>query len=582
MLLKNNGLDKRERKRLSNSSLSMTLDLAWSWFAPRERIVFTCLLLFHVALMWVFTYLPTQDGPSHLNNANVLLKYSSPEYPVFREYYILNTGMWSNWLGHGILAGLISLFPLLIAEKVFVSGYVILFPISVRYALRGIRPEAGVLSFLSFPLIYNFAFQKGFWSFCYSLPVFFLVLGFWFRRRDRIGTWAWTVMASLAVLLYLFHIYSFLMACLFISVLSLVEMISPRRFLPSPSLPPTWGVWDIFLFRALPTATALLPALSLAVLFVLVQGEAHSVIPGGGNPLFFAKYLLKMFTDLSSFRVWEAGIWGGFGVWIVWISIRNFQKNNTTTGWDGFLILILLCLSVLYVAPESMSGGGYIPQRLILFLLVSLFFWLGLHIQRNGEKMAIVIVSIAISLVLMISYGLKYQELNIYIEEYLSGADRVESNATLLPICFSPKGFPVDNTLHSFPRLKPFIHSFPRIKPFLHASGYIAAQRQIVDFTNYEAHSSYFPTRFRPDRDPYAHIGPVELLDKQLDFLSYPARTGGKVDYVLVWGKNRGDFPKEVVESIAEQIREGYELIFTSKCGNMMLYRRKDWTTRDR
>jgi len=36
-----------------------------------------------------------------------------------------------------------------------------------------------------------------------------------------------------------------------------------------------------------------------------------------------------------------------------------------------------------------------------------------------------------------------------------------------------------------------------------------------------------------------------------------------------------------VVESIAEQIREGYELIFTSERGNMMLYRRKDMQTRE-
>ena len=158
---------------LRRRTLNMNLDRAWSWFAPRERIVFTGLLLLHVAFLWFFTYLPTQDGPSHLNNANVILKYFRSEYPVFREYYVLNTSVWSNWLGHGILAGLMSLFPLLVAEKVFVSGYVITFPLTVRYALRGIRPEAGVLSFLSFPLIYNYTFQYGFLEFLLQSPSFF-------------------------------------------------------------------------------------------------------------------------------------------------------------------------------------------------------------------------------------------------------------------------------------------------------------------------------------------------------------------------------------------------------------------------
>jgi len=547
----------------------MNLDRAWSWFAPRERMVFTGLLLLHVVLLWVFTYLPTQDGPSHLNNANVILKYFRPEYPVFREYYVLNTSVWSNWLGHGILAGLMSLFPLLIAEKVFLSGYVITFPLAVRYALRGVRPEAGVLSFLVFPLIYNYTFHMGFWSFCYSLPVFFLVLGFWFRRRDRIGTGAWMVIASLAVLLCLFHIISFLMACLFIGVLSLVQMVSKRKCLSSPDLPSTWGAWEIFRFCALPTATALLPALMLAVLFVLGQGKGNSGIPGGGNPLFFPKYLLNIFMDLSSFRIREAAIYGGFGVWFVWTAIRNRQKNNTITGWNGFFILILVCLSVMYVAQKEMSGGSLIRVRLMLFLLFSILFWLGVHIQRDGEKIAIVVVSIAISLRLLISHGVNYQEQNKYLEEYVSGADRVEVNTTLLPICFSPKGFSVNNTFHSF----------PRTKPFLHAAGYIAARRHVVEFTNYEANTGHFPTRFRPDRDPYVHIGDSESMDKKIDLLSYPARTGGKVDYVLVWGDDRGDFPKEVVESIAEQIHKGYELIFTSERGSMRLYRRKGWPT---
>ena len=362
----------------------MNLDRAWSWFAPRERIVFTGLLLLHVAFLWYFTYLPTQDGPSHLNNANVILKYFLSEYPVFREYYVLNTSVWSNWLGHGILAGLMSLFPLLVAEKVFVCGYVITFPLTIRYALRGIRPEAGVLSFLSFPLIYNYTFQMGFWSFCYSLPVFFLILGYWFRRRDRIEIRAWTVIASLAVLLCLLHILSFVMACLFLGVLSLMQMISPRRSLTSLGLPPTWGAWDIFRFRVLQTATALLPALTLAVLFVLGQGEGHSEIPGGWNPLFFPKYLL--FMALSSFWIWEVAIFGGFGVLILWIAIRNWQKNSTIDGWNGFLILILVCLSVLYVAPEAMSGGLLIPNRLILFLLASLFSGWGCISKERAKK----------------------------------------------------------------------------------------------------------------------------------------------------------------------------------------------------
>jgi hypothetical protein len=68
-----------------------------------------------------------------------------------------------------------------------------------------------------------------------------------------------------------------------------------------------------------------------------------------------------------------------------------------------------------------------------------------------------------------------------------------------------------------------------------------------------------------------------ELRALPTGILSYPQRTGGRTDYVLVWGVRDRDRNKEIPRSIFKQLQEGYDLIYTSpQRGLTQLYRRKD------
>jgi hypothetical protein len=90
----------------------------------RENLFFTALIIIHLIPIWAFRYFPSQDGPAHINNANIIREYHSR--PVFREYYVLNKDLVPNWFGHLVMAGLMYLVPALVAEKILLSGYVIL------------------------------------------------------------------------------------------------------------------------------------------------------------------------------------------------------------------------------------------------------------------------------------------------------------------------------------------------------------------------------------------------------------------------------------------------------------------------
>jgi len=139
----------------------------------------------------------------------------------------------------------------------------------------------------------------------------------------------------------------------------------------------------------------------------------------------------------------------------------------------------------------------------------------------------------------------------------------IESNTTLLPLLFSHRGRSPDDKLLS-----------KRVKPFLHASGYIAAQKDIVDLS----HTPIDPLLWRQDLTPREHIGDIQGIPPQVHFITYHERTGGRVDYVLLWGDPGPSSEVEATRSIFRQLEEGYDLVFISpRTGLMQLFRRKNW-----
>src|SRR5688572_20008572 len=106
-------------------------------FSHHEPLYFTLAILLHLVPIWSFKYLPTTDGAAHVANADILRKYDDPKFDQFRKYYYVSREPMPNLAGHLLLAGLLYVAPPTVAEKVLVSLYVVLFPVALRYALRG-------------------------------------------------------------------------------------------------------------------------------------------------------------------------------------------------------------------------------------------------------------------------------------------------------------------------------------------------------------------------------------------------------------------------------------------------------------
>jgi hypothetical protein len=176
-----------------------------------EGVLFWALALVSLVPVWAFPFVPTQDGPSHLDNAQVLQRLGTSA-AGYEAYFEVRAEPIPNWTSHLLLAALLYVVPPLIAEKLLVSLYVLGFAGSFRYFLGAFGERTRPISWLGLLFVYNRCFWMGFYNYCLSLVLVWLIVGFCIRRR---GELRWPHAAGLMggfALLYFTHLVGFVLA----------------------------------------------------------------------------------------------------------------------------------------------------------------------------------------------------------------------------------------------------------------------------------------------------------------------------------------------------------------------------------
>ena len=122
--------------------------------------------------------------------------------------------------------------------------------------------------------------------------------------------------------------------------------------------------------------------------------------------------------------------------------------------------------------PDRISGGGLVNDRLVLYPFFALILWLGTTAHRPFERRIIQTIATALTLILLGWRTISYARMNDYLSEYLSARPHLAQGATLASIPFSDRIYAPDGH---------FVSS--RIFPIDHASGFLAADRGLVDLT---------------------------------------------------------------------------------------------------
>ncbi|MEA2603548.1 MAG: hypothetical protein QOF89_4540 [Acidobacteriota bacterium] len=440
-----------------------SLSLSDSWI---RRLFFTLAVLY-VLPFWTVRYLPTTDGPAHVYNAWVLRQHANVEqYPLFHQYYVIKWLPYPNWTSHAVMALLMFVVPPLIAEKLLVSGYVLLFLAGAWYLAGAVRPDERWPAFLAFPFVYNLLFQFGFYNFSISLGCFFFVLGYWWRHRERPDL-RFAVRINLLLLLCWFsHILSFCLALLAISVLWLATL---RRT--------SW-------WRHLLHVPILAPQIVLPLWFIRQQ-------EGGAQPAGLSLH------DLWSYLVWPQPlfVWSDWQVYLArlvawvfgllllltlwrWISRKDGRLRPSLQEADVFLLLAAGGLLLYFFAPATMSGGSMVIERLSLYPYLLLIPWFAPRLGPRSRTAAV--AALALLAAFHLGYLIRwYRVLGEEVRQFVAGLEAVQPGSRVLSLLFNRH------------------FASQRSDVFGHAMGYVALEKGLIDWDNYEARMTYFPIHFR-------------------------------------------------------------------------------------
>ncbi len=535
-----------------------------------EKLIFILLIAIQLVPIWVFPYFPTQDGPAHVDNAAALRYYFNPDEHLLHQYYTLNLRLVPNWVTNLTLAGLIGFVSPIVAEKILISGYIVLLPISIRYSLGAISEDARFLSLLAFPLIYNDFLHRGFYNFIYSIPVFFFVIGYWLRHRESLRLGEIFCLASLILLLYFCHIVSFgvLVITLFILAFSLTIGEATANYKNTSDV--LQGSWRLFCNRTWASLLiGLAPAIVLAVRFVFQQGsfprESRLVWPDYSWKFFaWPFYGVTAITNTPGNLLISASVSLLFVI-LFFYSMSQRASRQTTSLSNG-LICAVVAICVLYLAaPFTVSGGTILNPRFVLLALLLSILWFGTHRFSEQAKFTIGTVG-AVLAVLQIAFNLPvYAKINDDAAEYLSAGKVIEKKGTLLSFCFANEGCGIDRA-----------PGYLRTIPFDHLSGYISAEKHLVNLFNVDSYTNFFPIRYRDELNPFPYLWMKQIKGKRIwaaNVAEYSKETRGRIDYVLLWGIS--DAKVEDTSHLVKWLGENYELIFTSATRQLQVYRRK-------
>lgn len=189
----------------------------------------TLLIGVYLLSIWQVSYLPFQDHPSHLLRVHILLNYHNPAYDYMQNYI---PRWFTPYLGSDLIIFLLGhFFSVEIASKIFYSLYIVLFPLSLWYFLRAISPGNSLYAFLALPMTFNFFVLMGNENFLCSIPVFLIVLGYWFQHKGQYVFSITLIKFFLATLLCFCHMFTFALALGIIFVIRLIDSRSLKQVL---------------------------------------------------------------------------------------------------------------------------------------------------------------------------------------------------------------------------------------------------------------------------------------------------------------------------------------------------------------
>jgi hypothetical protein len=494
-----------------------------------------CLILLifcYLGLVWLLPYFPTQDGPSHLYNL-VILRDLINGGKIWGDFFTYQLKAIPN-LGFIILTyPLIAYLSPIVAEKMFISIYVILLLWATHFYFKTFKGRYLPFIFFVFPLFFNFSLMKGFYSYSIAIPLFLIGFSLCWKIRYHSHFYKFLIFNSIALTIFYFHLIPY---ALFIFSLIIITIVQHKNL-------------KVKILNLIILAITLSPNLIIS-LFYLISLRKFTL----PDPLYlfniprFINLLVQLFLfSTANFSRLELVPTSLLMFLVLLFGYRSLKIYSSVPSQlpcfpdyrKAITYLITILVLIYFVAPFIFLGGSFFNPRfpwVILLLALPLLklpetvFW-----NRHGTAVIVGVVSFSFVFSAFTLFE-QSKKIDVFV-----------------------RGMQADIPENSF--IIPYKTKFPdygNVDVLLHAASYYGIFKQCVNVGNYEAAFPHFLISFKENLSSFPPPDQIAYRPKTIDWNLYSS-----IGYVLAW---------KIEENDLEKLNTYYYIFWQD--GPMRIYRR--------
>ncbi|MBM4387671.1 MAG: hypothetical protein FJ088_08020 [Deltaproteobacteria bacterium] len=364
--------------------------------------LFAILTLLSLVPLYIVRFPPMQDAYQHLAIADIIHNYGAEGY-IYKDYFDLPSSVKPNMLYY-YLCSLVGFFTgIEPANKIIISLYVILLPLSFGYFLVSFGRNR-ILSLFVFPFIYNAFFGYGFVSFFLGIPLILFGLGAYRRYLEKtcatIKSRHAAIFSFLLLLSFFVHAHIFLLFSMLAGSLMLFNFFSRlneigrdrRRYL----------AYNFLLF-----VPSLLVFLPWFIEYFVFQTPSQAGIKFGGFDSFFGPTYYKFNYLITSFFHYIGNFFDDDSEEMIFLAVSfaalamaAFAKRAAGLRKDLEFLTIVTAVSI-FALPEHISAQAIVSTRHIFFLFLFFFGW----IAFEERKRLVIPLAVALAVISIISFA---------------------------------------------------------------------------------------------------------------------------------------------------------------------------------
>lgn len=525
-----------------------------------------CLLVITLSPLWFVERCVVQDGSGHVYSSFIMSEILK-DNTFFTDFYDLNSPFVPNSSGHWLIALLLQFFSPFVVTKLMLSLTFVVVPASIVWLRRQVSDNGGLITalYMGCAVGFNWLWMTGTFNFILGFACFIFTLGLYWRWRERMNFIRCVALSLLLAVVFFSHLIPFLILAGSIVIVALFAKSETRgRGL----------LW---------TAPIVFTALLLFVLYktqIGSSGEAFSpawrsltdpyslrswisqLIAVDPFVLISRKTLPFTSFDSTLLAIFSPSLWiiAAFALLLLGTVFSGSGRQIFSRNKLPFLILSAVMMLAALFGPDDfqLMNGGLLRQRLFLIALV---FAVPLFQLEHAPRLRR-IAHCCLIFVLMFQTAALFEyarKTNAETKDFVEATNAIGDEQTIASAVI--------------------IESKPRFQIFAPSQmiNYLGIGRNVLVFDNYEMGHNLFPvvTRNPQDREAilrFTQSNVFSLKDanqdiqtKLMDFDFNLANNSGKIDVMLLWGRN------DEVEKILAKTFESQPFY---ESGNIRLFRR--------